>query len=487
MTIRLFDEDSHLREFTAVVTACERDGEKYKIALNRTAFFPEGGGQFGDTGWLTAAGGRTAAAATGACAAAAASADTSSADTAAMPAAGAAVPAAGAAARVTDTQIDAGGVIWHTSESPMLEGTAVCGKLDWEKRFRRMQEHSGEHIISGLVCSTFGCSNIGFHLGDTDVTCDYDYLLGEDDIREIERRANEAAAQDLPIICEYPDPALLPDMDYRSKLELIENVRIVTIPGVDVCACCAPHVSTTGEIGIIKIVGSEKSHGGTRLHLRTGLDALDDYNEKQENIQRIIDMTSARQFETADAVALLQKQIGELTHALSQASVRIAEAQIAALPQMTDGNIVLYTPGADTDTLRALANGGRSKCTGVFVALTDGSAGGPSKSGSAPASGGGSAHGSGGAQVSGSIPASGGGSAQGSSSMQIDGASKSPSAEPSYRYMITSRAIPLRQYAKMFNSALNGRGGGKDDMIQGAFQSDLTDIQSFFDNWAEFE
>ena len=380
-TERIYDKDPKMTEFEARVLSCEPTKSGYVVVLNRTAFFPEGGGQFGDRGLL-------------------------------------------GDAHVLDTQTR-DGVILHYTDGFIAPYETVEGKVDWDTRFSRMQSHTGEHIVSGLVHSTFGFDNIGFHLGDDDVTCDYNGDLTDENILDIERRANEAVFADLPVTCEYPDPEELPDMEYRSKLDLTENVRIVTIPGIDVCACCAPHVSSTGEIGLIKIVSSERAHGGTRLHLRIGRAALADYEEKQEQMQRIINLTSARQFETADAVEKLYEQIAGLEHDLSVARSRQGEIALSTLPAHKRGNIVLCLPGADTDALRALANGGKAHCTGIFVALTESDGG--------------------------------------------------------YRYMMTSDHVPLRAEAAKINAALNGRGGGSDDMLQGAFAADLSAIEEFFE------
>lgn len=381
MTTKLYDLDSHQKQFTAKVLSCTPQGEYYAVILDQTAFFPEGGGQFADTGTLDSV-------------------------------------------SVLDVQIDQEGTITHRVNAPLTPGEEVTGTLDWEQRFRRMQSHSGEHVVSGLVHSLFGYDNIGFHLGNDDVTCDYNGLFTKEQIRALEQRANQVVFSNLDILTEYPDPALLPALEYRSKLDLTENVRIVTIPGVDVCACCAPHVSKTGEIGLIKIVNYEKSHGGMRLHLRCGLDALEDYQEKQEGVLRVMDLTSSRQFEIDSAVEAILKQNDKLSHDLSLASRKLAEAKLETI-SFREGNLTFFVEDADTDTLRALANGGKDKCSGMFVALTE-------------------------------------------------------TAPNQYRYMITATNLPLRQMAKDINAALNGRGGGRDNMIQGSFSCSSADIEAYF-------
>ncbi len=380
-TIRIYEDHPHVDAFDATVLSCEpAENGTYRVVLDRSAFFPEGGGQYADEGTLND------------------------------------IP-------VLDVQLEEGLVI-HTLEKPLSEGTVVHGELDWPLRFSRMQSHSGEHIISGLVHTHFGYDNIGFHLGDDDVTCDYNGELTEEDLRMLEQYANAAVTASLPIRCFYPPTEELSSLDYRAKLDLTEDVRLVEIAGIDLCACCAPHVEHTGEIGLIKIVNSEKSHGGTRLHLRIGVKALEDYEEKQENILKIMDLCSVPQEDTAEAVAKLYEQIAALQHDLSQARTRQGQILLEALPAGQEGNVVSYLEDADADALRALANGGKETCTGVFVALTN--------------------------------------------------------AGNGFRYMITSSSVPLRALAKEINGALNGRGGGKDEMIQGAFQTDLESIRSYF-------
>lgn len=379
-TDRLYETAPHLSSFTAEVLACEPAGGNFRVILDRTAFFPEGGGQYADKGHL---GG--------------------------LP--------------ILDVQIH-DDIIYHTLPDALPVGQETDGVLDWPLRFSRMQSHTGEHIVSGVVHRTFGYDNIGFHLGDDEVTCDYNGSFREEDLRTVERRANHAVFSNLPVICEYPSPETLADLSYRSKKEIDGPVRIVTIPGVDICACCAPHVEHTGEIGLIKITGAEKSHGGTRLHLHIGTRALADYREKQKNILRIMDLCSVPQGETAAGVERIYDQIADLQHELSQARVRQGELMLESLPPCKEGNLVVLLPDAETDALRALANGGKEHCTGAFVALTN----------------------------------------QGDA----------------FRYMITAQDLPLRSLAREYNDALNGRGGGKDNMIQGTFRASLEDIQSYF-------
>lgn len=409
VTEKLYDADAYCRAFTATVISCEEAEDReglYAVVLNRSAFFPEGGGQYADTGTLQEF--------------------KKDCET----------PLSGAV-KVVDVQVSDDGIITHYCDGAVTPWAQVTGVLDWEQRFERMQNHTGEHLVSGTVHRLYGLDNIGFHLGDRDVTCDFNGELSDEQLREVEKVVNRAVWENVEVFAEYPDPATLPDLDYRSKLELTEDVRLVTIPGYDVCACCAPHVARTGEIGLIKIVNSEKAHGGTRVHMICGPWALADYDIKQTNIMRIVDLTSTPQEETADAVEALQAQNGHLTHELSVAQVQQADIALSFLKEQgsaeTSGNRVVFLPSLETDAIRALANGGRDLCDGVFVALTAGEK------------------------------------------------DLGPDGQPqSYRYIATSKSLPLSRLAKEFNASLNGRGGGRDEMVQGSFGAPLEDIVAFF-------
>ena len=269
MTEKLFYQDSYVREFEASVLSCERDKERYKVVLDRTAFFPEGGGQSADTGVLICDSGSV---------------------------------------RVLDVQ-EIQGVVVHYTDGAVPGGVRVKGELDFEERFSKMQQHTGEHIISGLVNRYFGYRNVGFHLGKEAVTMDYDGVLTQEDLRRVEREANQAVAENLPVKVLYPNQEELGQITYRSKIEIEGQIRIVQIPGYDSCACCAPHVKETGSVGLIKITGAIHYKGGMRVSMLCGFRALEDYRQKEGNIQKISGLLSARQEDTAEAVERLLEEI----------------------------------------------------------------------------------------------------------------------------------------------------------------------------------
>lgn len=273
MTEKLYDIDSHLKEFTATVIDSYQKADGYVTVLDRTAFFPEGGGQASDIGYINDA-------------------------------------------EVYDVRIQ-DGIIYHYTTKPFKKGETVLGKLDFERRFDFMQQHSAEHIVSGIAHKYYACENVGFHLGEDIVTLDFDKSLTREDILRIEALSNEAVFKNVGIKAYYPDSEALKAIEYRSKKEIEGAVRIVEIEGVDSCACCAPHVNFSGEIGLIKLLGFERLRGGVRIELKAGRRALEDYNEKYLNVSKISSALCVKQNETADAVERLQKQLSDMKFELT--------------------------------------------------------------------------------------------------------------------------------------------------------------------------
>ena len=378
MTEMLYYADSHLSVFTAQVLACEQTKKGFAVTLDRTAFFPEGGGQSADTGTL-------------------------------------------GNARVLDAQ-ERGGEIVHFCDAPLPVGESVEGRLDFEQRLRRMQNHSGEHIVSGLVHGRFGFDNVGFHMGADCMTIDFSGELSPDELTEIELKANETVRADLPVRAWVRGEAELAALDYRSKKELSGDVRIVEIPGVDRCACCAPHVSRTGEIGVVKILDSQRHRGGVRLSVVCGMDAVDHYRAAWQSVTGVSQLLSAKRGEIAGAVRRVleeQQRMKERCDALSSALI----ARIAAGCAPTEGNLVLFDELLDEIAQRELVNLLAEKCGG-FAAVFCGS----------------------------------------------DAAG--------WRYIIGSRTLDLRAAARRINAAIDGRGGGRPEMITGRAAASRAGIES---------
>lgn len=379
MTEKLYYKDSHLHEFEAEVTECRKEKKGFALILDKTAFFPEGGGQLPDTGYI-------------------------------------------GEARVTDVQ-EINGEILHYTDREIKAGTAVKCALDYEQRLRRMQNHSGEHIVSGITHKLHGYNNVGFHMGEECMTLDFDGELEEKDILEIETLANEAVRKNIPIIAEFPDPDKLKNIDYRSKLELTHDVRIVTIEGVDCCACCAPHVSMTGEVGVIKILEAERHRGGMRLSVVCGMDALQNYRLRQDSNSAISVLLSSKRDKTAEAVERLKNERDGYKERISQLSMELIKLKAESFCQR-EGNICVFDDILDEVALRELVNLLMEKCTGMAAAF-------------------------------------------------------SGSDEKGWRYIIGSKNQDLRKNAAAINSGIGGRGGGKPAMIQGSAGESRENIEKF--------
>lgn len=386
MTEKLFYKDSHIREFEAVVTSCEVFEKNYKTELDKTAFFPEGGGQPGDTGTINGV-------------------------------------------KVLDT-VEDGDRIYHITDAPVEVGAKVNCHIDWQRRFCFMQNHSGEHIVSGIVHKMFGYNNVGFHIGEEYVTIDFDGELTDSDIAEVEKKANFAVFENREVRVYYPTPEKLQDFDYRSKLDITENVRLVEIDGYDLCACCAPHVSKTGEIGLIKLLDAMRHRGGMRINMICGYGALEDYNVKYANIAEISAALSAKQHETAKAVLRLKNENAAVKAECASLKKELVKLKAEKL-QKTDGNICVFENGLSAIELRELVNAGMELCGSVCAGFS-------------------------------------GSDTQG------------------YNYVIGSKSVDLRAAAKTINAAINGRGGGASGMIQGSAKEKKAVIEEYFKNNTAF-
>ena len=379
MTDKLFYQDSHLREFTAKVLSCGQKGEQYEVALDQTAFFPEGGGQYADHGTLDQV-------------------------------------------RVLDVQ-EKDGEIFHLTDGPLEPGETVTGRIDWEERFMKMQQHTGEHIVSGLVHGRFGYNNVGFHLGSEDCTMDFDGEISKKELREIEREANRAVWKNLEVQVLYPSPEEAERMEYRSKIEIEGQIRIVEIPGYDVCACCAPHVKTTGEIGVIKLTDVQRYKGGVRVTMLCGVRALDDSEMKQEQTDGISALLCAKTGETAAAVKHLKDECSDLKYQIAEKDKLLASYRADMVPDEEE-TVCIFTEDIGGDAMRLLMNRvleKERKLCAVFY----------------------------------------GNDAEG------------------YRYVIGSRTKDMRSLVKEFNAAFSGRGGGKPEMVQGTAKGSETEMREW--------
>lgn len=377
-TVKLFYEDTHMSEFDATVLSCQPDGDTYKVVLDRTAFFPEGGGQYGDIGYLNDV-------------------------------------------KVIDTKEKAG-VVYHRTEAPLQEGEAVHGKLDWEVRFERMQQHSAEHIISGIVHNRFGYDNVGFHLGEDYCTMDFNGPITKEQLKEIEIEANEAVFKNLDILTLTPSDEELKDMVYRSKIEIEGQVRIIYIPGYDTCACCAPHLTKTGEIGLIKLVDMANYKGGERINMLSGRRALRDYAIKQENAKAIGSMLCEKENEIAKTVEKLKDEQIVLRGKVMELEQKLLKYKAHEV-DITDDVVCVFdadlSGNGPREMMNILLERGAKVCA-VFAGNDN------------------------------------------------DG----------YRYVIGSRSEDVRPICKLLNGQFSGRGGGKPEMVQGSLKGAKAEIEA---------
>ena len=378
-TRKLYYEDCHLSRFTAQVLSCEETATGYAVILDATVFYPEGGGQAGDTGTLNGI-------------------------------------------RVLDTR-EQGEAVVHLCETPLSAGETVEGILDYDRRFDLMQQHSGEHIVSGIINRRFGYHNVGFHMGSDVITIDFGGVLTMEDLPAIEAEANRAVWENKHIRCWIPSEAELPHVFYRTKRALPWPVRIVQIPDADSCACCGVHVAYTGEIGLVKLISAIPCRGGTRMEMACGARAMAILNHAFDQNRQVSQAFSAQITETGAAAR-------RMNEVLSEQKYRIAglEKQIflgIAQSYAGKGDVLHFEDSLDSTAVRELADAIAENCGGMAAVFSG-----------------------------------------------RDG--------EGYAYCLVTREGDLRQLGKDMNKALNGRGGGKPNFQQGRVQAAETDIGAFF-------
>ena len=376
-TIKLYENDSYIKNFSATVVSCEEKDGAYSVVLTQTAFFPEGGGQDADKGKINDA-------------------------------------------DVLDVQIK-NDVIYHKVNKPFNVNEEVTCTLDWETRFSRMQNHTGEHIVSGVIHSLFGYNNVGFHMNDTLVTLDVDGPLSDEDIKKVELKANNAIYENKSIKAIYPTAEELPDYDYRSKLDITEGVRLIEIEDYDLCACCAPHVAKTGEIGIIKIVSYIPYKKGTRIEMLCGALALNDYQNLHSTNKAVMNMLSAKRFEIAESVERIQ---GELSSARAENKKLMSEMATLKMEKHISGNkICVFIDGVSYDELRNCSNSLIEEFEYCYLFSNTG--------------------------------------------------------DDNYIYVVSSKENIVRELVQNLNKAFNGKGGGRDTYAQGKITGTKDEILEY--------
>ena len=375
---KLYYEDSHLQSFTATVTGCAQVKKGWEVTLDATAFYPEGGGQASDTGIL-------------------------------------------GGAKVLSVR-EENEEVFHLCDKPLAVGAAVQGRIDWERRFDLMQQHAGEHIVSGIIHKRYGHHNVGFHMGSDVITIDFDGPVPTEDLQQIEAAANDAIWQDLVIKCWYPSPEELPAVPYRRKKDLPWPVRIVEFPGYDICACCGTHPKTTGAIGLVKIFTCVKFHEGVRIEMACGKRALAMLNAAYEQNKLVSQTFSAKLGETGSAAQRMNEAL-----AAEKLRANTLEKQLfAQIAQGYAGQKLALHFAKDLSP-----NGCRELCD----AMAD----------------------------------------QAEIAVTLSG-----SDEAGYCLCILSRTQDAKALGDAAAKALNGRGGGKKEAFQGRISATRGEIENFF-------
>ena len=378
-TKKLYYVNSHLSQFSGRVLCCTACDRGFQVILDQTAFYPEGGGQAADTGTL-------------------------------------------GTVRVLDVR-ERGGTIVHLCDGPVTVGQTLEGTIDYNLRFDRMQQHSGEHIVSGLINRRWGFHNTGFHMGTESTTIDFDGVIPAEALPELEHLANEAVWQDLEVSCSVPAPEVLPTIPYRSKRALPWPVRIVEIPGYDICACCGTHVARTGEIGIIKLLSVIPFRGGVRMEMACGNRALGILNRAYDQNRQVSQAFSAQWQETGEAARKMNDLLSQYKFRITALERQIFAATAAGYAGA--GDVVHFEAGLDNVAVRELADAIAQVCGGTAAVF-------------------------------------------------------SGSDDAGYAFCLVSRTDDLRPLGKDLTRSLNGRGGGKPDCQQGRLQSPREAIAAFF-------
>ena len=379
MSEKLYYSDPFLQEFTATVLSCEQDKAGWKVVLDRTAFYPEGGGQPADTGIL-------------------------------------------GDASVIDVR-EKEGVIVHTCDKALNVGDTVTGRIDWARRFDHMQQHSGEHIVSGIICARYGCDNVGFHLGKDMVTIDFNHDISPEDLHAIEAQANAFIWSDTPIDIRFLEGDALRQAEYRSKKFIPGLVRLVAFPGADCCACCGTHVLRAGQVGLVKLLSCQKFREGVRMELLCGKRAFDYLSGTWEQNLAVSRALSAKPLQTHAAVERLKGELESVK--LRAATLETADFARKGAEYANKGDVVLFEGDMSADSVRRLCDAVLDTCGGRCAVFAG--------------------------------------------------------EDGNFKYAVGIRVGDIRPLVKELNGVLNGRGGGKPNFAQGSVAAKEADIKAFFE------
>lgn len=385
ITRKLYEEDSYCKEFEAVVVECIEIEQGFQVILDQTAFFPEGGGQPPDKGTIQGK-------------------------------------------EVLDVQED-GNYIYHTVAMAIPVGTKVKGILDWETRFRIMQNHTGEHMVTGMIHERFGYDNVGFHMGSEFVTLDLNGTLSLKELEEIEEQVNRRIQENRKVFAVYPTGKEAEEMQYRSKKEITSDLRVLFIEGIDICACCGTHVNRTGEVGVVKLLGMQSYKGGVRISMVAGMDAVEDYSRKHQQITELSRLLSAKIPDVSEAVRKLYEEQSELRGKILKLQNHLLEEKAKHISE--DVTYYFSEEEFQGNELRQYANLLLEKIPFVMVL--------------------------------------------------------SVKKDTEYSYLIGSKKKDCRTLGTAINQNFQGKGGGSPVMVQGSLKGDLNKIKEFFIEWVTKE
>ena len=379
-TRKLYYEDPMQKEFSATVLSCNQTEKGWQIILDATVFYPEGGGQACDLGTL-------------------------------------------GDVNVLDVR-EQGEEIVHLCTAPLEVGTQVTGKIDWERRFDLMQQHTGEHIVSGVLHKHYGCHNVGFHIGAETVTIDFDVLIPADILPQIEKEVNRAIYENLPVTGWYPPEEELKNISYRTKKALNWPVRIVDVPGFDLCACCGVHVPFTGQIGLVKLLSCVKFHEGVRIEMLSGARAFSYLSRIYEQNKIVSGAFSAKPLETGAAALKMNEMLAAEKFRAIGLQKQVFDSIAAGFSGK--GDVLHFAQGLEPGAVRELSDRIARQCGGTAAVF-------------------------------------------------------SGSDDMGYSVCLVNHNAPVAELGKAMNMALSGRGGGKPGFFQGSVKATEAQIREFFE------
>ena len=382
MTKKLYDDAPYEKEFHAKIVEIKEEDKDKLVALNQTLFFPNEGGQNPDWGKL-------------------------------------------AGYEVKDVRIKEG-IIWHriSDECSLEVGDEVHGEIDFWHRYDLMQQHSGEHILSGVIYKKYGYTNVGFHLTEDIVTVDTSGPLTQEQILELEMTVNNIIRENVKITTGYPCKEELSKLEYRSKKELNEEIRIVQIGEYDICACCAPHVASTGEVMSLQIVNWENYKGGVRLEIMCGNRAIKESIKQRLMLKQLSKELSAKQNSIVDSVKRLKEDNGKLKQEMANALNELISMKAKAVEAKE--HIVVFEKNLDGTAHRNYANLLMEKASTVAAVLV------------------------------------------------------TSSEEGEYRYIVGSNTLDMKKIQTELKEKFEAKGGGKAPMIQGTLTGKKEEITKYF-------